>query len=145
MTSILRFRRDIRLLNLQISSLATCKTHKIHNISYFSLLARLVSFAIIFSREASLIFHENSREKNCETRLAVNSNSDHLVLSYSPRCLSRLIWARILKHSMEAEKSAFQGELSLQRSGCTAGLTVATTFLLLLRTILCIQLSKTLK
>jgi hypothetical protein len=29
---------------------------------------------------------------------------------------------------MEAEKSAFQEELSFQRSECTAGLTVATTF-----------------
>jgi hypothetical protein len=40
---------------------------------------------------------------------------------------------------MEAEKSTFQGELSFQRSECTAGLTVATTFLLLLKTILCKQ------
>jgi hypothetical protein len=29
---------------------------------------------------------------------------------------------------MEAEKSTFQGELSFQRSECTAGLTLATTF-----------------
>ncbi len=32
---------------------------------------------------------------------------------------------------MEAKKSTFQGELSFQRSGCTAGLTVAATFWLL--------------
>jgi hypothetical protein len=36
--------------------------------------------------------------------------------------------AQILKHPMEAEKSTFQGELSFQRSECTAVLTVATTF-----------------
>ncbi len=36
--------------------------------------------------------------------------------------------ARIFKHSVEAEKSTFRGELSFQRSECTAGLTVATTF-----------------
>ncbi len=34
--------------------------------------------------------------------------------------------ARILKHLLEAEKSTFQGELSFQRSECTAGLTMAT-------------------
>jgi hypothetical protein len=34
--------------------------------------------------------------------------------------------ARIRKHSVEAEKSTFRGELSFQRSECTAGLTVAT-------------------
>ncbi len=37
--------------------------------------------------------------------------------------------ARILKHSMEAEKSTFRGEPSFQRSECTAGFTEATTFL----------------
>jgi hypothetical protein len=36
--------------------------------------------------------------------------------------------ARILKHLVEAEKLTFQGELSFQRSECTAGLTVATIF-----------------
>ncbi len=36
--------------------------------------------------------------------------------------------ARILEHLLEAEKSTFRGELSFQRSECTAGLTVATTF-----------------
>jgi hypothetical protein len=36
--------------------------------------------------------------------------------------------ARILKHLLEAEKSTFQGELSFQRSECTAGLTVASFF-----------------
>ncbi len=36
--------------------------------------------------------------------------------------------ARILKHLLEAEKSTFRGELSFQRSECTAGLTVATIF-----------------
>jgi hypothetical protein len=35
-------------------------------------------------------------------------------------------WARILKHLLEAEKSTFWGELSFQRSECTAELTVAT-------------------
>ncbi len=38
--------------------------------------------------------------------------------------------ARILKHSMEAEKSTFHGELSFQRSECTAGFTVAKIFVL---------------
>jgi hypothetical protein len=46
---------------------------------------------------------------------------------------------------MEAEKLTFQGELSFQRSECTAGLTVATTFVLLLKTFLCKQLRNTLK
>jgi hypothetical protein len=36
--------------------------------------------------------------------------------------------ARILKHSVEAEKPTFQGELSFQRSKCTALLTVAAIF-----------------
>jgi hypothetical protein len=35
---------------------------------------------------------------------------------------------RILKHLVEAEKSTFLGELSFERSECTAGRTVATTF-----------------
>jgi hypothetical protein len=33
--------------------------------------------------------------------------------------------AQILKHLLEAEKSTFWGELSFQRSECTAGLTMA--------------------
>ncbi len=40
-----------------------------------------------------------------------------------------LPWARILKNLIEAEKSTFRGELSFQRSECTAGFTVATQFL----------------
>ncbi len=42
----------------QIARLANCETHKLHNISHFSLLARLARLALIFSREASLIFHK---------------------------------------------------------------------------------------
>ncbi len=40
--------------------------------------------------------------------------------------LVNISWARILKHLLEAEKSTFRGELSFQRSECTAGLTVST-------------------
>jgi hypothetical protein len=43
--------------------------------------------------------------------------------------MSNIYRVRILKHSMEAEKSTFEGELSFHRSECTAGLTVATNFL----------------
>jgi hypothetical protein len=46
--------------------------------------------------------------------------------------------ARILKHLVKAEKSPFRGELSFQRSACTAGLTVATIFVCcFIKTILC--------
>jgi hypothetical protein len=38
------------------------------------------------------------------------------------------VWARILKHWMEAEKSTFRGELSFHRSECTVRFTVATIF-----------------
>jgi hypothetical protein len=49
--------------------------------------------------------------------------------------------ARILKHSVEAEKSTFQGELAFQRSECTAGLTVAIGFfVLIVKSNLCKQL-----
>ncbi len=37
--------------------------------------------------------------------------------------------ARILEHLVEAKKSTFRGEPSFQRSECTAGLTVVTSFL----------------
>ncbi len=47
--------------------------------------------------------------------------------------------ARILKHSMEAEKSTFQGELSFQTSESTAGLTVYTTFLCCSITLFCVN------
>ncbi len=61
------------------------------------------------------------------------------------RVLYNLFRARILKHSMEAEKSAFQGELSFLRSECTAGLTVATTFFVASKDYLCKQSIITLK
>jgi hypothetical protein len=48
---------------LQFASLTNCETHKLHNISHFSILARLVRLAMIFSREASLIFHKILRRK----------------------------------------------------------------------------------
>jgi hypothetical protein len=44
-----------------------------------------------------------------------------------PHCEYRLR-ARILKNLVEAEKPTFRGKLSFQRSECTAGLTVATSF-----------------
>jgi hypothetical protein len=44
------------------------------------------------------------------------------------RMCAILTRARILKHLVEAEKLTFQGELSFQRSKCTAGLTVAAIF-----------------
>jgi hypothetical protein len=56
-------------------------------------------------------------------------NPLHFKAMYTNLKYFLLPWARILKHSMEAEKSTFQGELSFQRSECTAGLTVATSFL----------------
>jgi hypothetical protein len=43
---------------LQLAKLANCEAHKLHNISHFSLLARLVRLALIFSGEVSLIFHK---------------------------------------------------------------------------------------
>ncbi len=42
----------------------------------------------------------------------------------------RTVLSRILKNLLEAEKSTFRGELSFQRSECTAGFTVATIFML---------------
>ncbi len=50
--------------------------------------------------------------------------------------------ARILKHLVGAEKSTFQGELSFQRSECTAGLTMASFFVLVVQTILSKQFRK---
>jgi hypothetical protein len=51
-------------------SLANCETRNLNNISHFSLLARLTD---IFAR-SEFHFPQNSREKNCKTRLAVNPN-----------------------------------------------------------------------
>ncbi len=51
---------------------------------------------------------------------------------------------RIHKHLVEAEKSTFQGELSFQRSWCTAGITVTTIFVLIKKKFLLIHMRKTL-
>jgi hypothetical protein len=55
------------------------------------------------------------------------------------------ILARILKHSVEAEKSTFQGELSFQRWECTAGLTLSATFCAASKDYLVETVKKTLK
>jgi hypothetical protein len=49
-----------------------------------------------------------------------------LALTINKPVLNSLLGARILKHLVEAKKLAFLGELSFQRSECTADLTVAT-------------------
>jgi hypothetical protein len=51
-------------MSLTNAGLTNCETRKLDNISHFSLLARFVRLARL-----ALIF---SREKNYETRLAVN-------------------------------------------------------------------------
>ncbi len=63
--------------------------------------------------------------------LYLSCEKDTELLVCTTWCTHRItmrIWARILKHSMRAVKSTFRGELSFQRSECTAGLTVATSF-----------------
>ncbi len=65
------------------------------------------------------------------------SFSEDDIMPFLPRSL-HILWstrygvarARILKHLMEAEKSTFWGELSFQRSECTARFTLATIFML---------------
>ncbi len=54
------------------------------------------------------------------------SHQQHFTMLYCT--LHMFSRARILKHLVEAEKSTFQGELSFQRSECTAGLTVPSFF-----------------
>ncbi len=85
------------------------------------------------------------REGKAARRLLGKSSKTPVGQQSSPSCFWPLVRARILKHSMEAEKSTFQAELSFQRSECTAGLTVATSFVLLIKTILSKQFRKTLK
>jgi hypothetical protein len=62
----------------------------------------------------------------------------HFLFSASELLILRLR-ARILKHSVKAEKSTFQGELSFQRPECTAGLIVATIFSCLLWSPFCVN------
>jgi hypothetical protein len=74
------------------------------------------------------------KEHGCKQKILYDKEGK--ATNFRPRKAPR---ARILKHSMESEKSTFQ------RSECASGLTVDTAFLLLLKTILCKQLRKTLK
>jgi hypothetical protein len=73
--------------------LLVCESRKLHNISHFSLFARLVRLARIFLREASLIFHKIFARKNYETRLAVNLS--HNIGLLLPKTTSAGIFTRI--------------------------------------------------
>jgi hypothetical protein len=100
-----------------------------------------LNHSIVWSRQ-----WEKISKRKCLTWFSINSSiwinqKAHWGLSYIMYILlndwiyvrvlyycTDFSWARILKHLVEAEKLTFRRELSFQRSGCTAGLTVATIF-----------------
>ncbi len=74
----------------QFARLANCETHKLHNTSHFSFLARLITretLTDIFARSESHL-PQNSREKNCETKLAVNPTHRVLETFENNKCFS---------------------------------------------------------
>jgi hypothetical protein len=85
------------------------------------------------------------QNKCCIIRKNLNNYIETLHSHFQPSFISKSfsgLRAQILKHLLEAEQSTLQGELSFQRSECTAGLTVASFFVLVLKTILSKQLRK---
>ncbi len=57
--------------------LLVCKSRKLHNISHFSLLARLMRPALIFSQEATLIFHKILERKIAKRDLLSTLLTNH--------------------------------------------------------------------
>jgi hypothetical protein len=91
---------SLLIMTLLVCESRKCKTHKLHtrkldNISHFSLLARLVRLArlaLIFSARSESHFSQNSREKNCETRLAVNPR---------PRASPKTLNKKTVQHNVD--------------------------------------------